>query len=409
MPDFDPDRIRKLARQLRVEPGSRVRLPHDRDPHDDAGIREADAGPLLRDGTALLSEYQARLAAQDRVALLVIIQAMDAAGKDGTIAHVMSGVNPQGVEVTSFKVPSPEEIDHDFLWRASKALPARGMIGIFNRSYYEETLVVRVHKGILDGERLPPRRRRARSGRGASSTSTTGRYLADQGTRIVKLFLNVSKAEQKRRFLARIDEPDKNWKFWRQRRPGARVLGRLPGRVRATCCRDEHQGRPLVRDPRRPQVVHAPRGVGGDPRRADRPRPAVPRADPRDEGRPPHGPGGAHGREGLTASQPSATSRRASTQAVDPGRSTTRAQSPARSATTTWSPPGTVADGAAAGSGGGRRAGRLGLLARRRPDRERDAGAGGNRTGCRRRRRRRRPGPGVGRDLPAGPEPGSPP
>ena len=214
MPDFDPDGIRKLARDLRVEPGSRVRLPHDRDPHDDAGILEADAGPLLRDGTALLSEYQARLAAQDRVALLVIIQAMDAAGKDGTIQHVMSGVNPQGVEVTSFKVPSPEEIDHDFLWRASKALPARGMIGIFNRSYYEETLVVRVHKGILDGERLPA---------GVVDDSIWARrfehinhweaYLADQGTRIVKLFLNVSKAEQKRRFLARIDEPDKNWKF----------------------------------------------------------------------------------------------------------------------------------------------------------------------------------------------------
>ncbi len=214
MPDFDPDRVRKLARDLRVEPGSRVRLPHDRDPHDDAGIREEDAGRLLREGTELLSEYQARLAAQDRVALLVIIQAMDAAGKDGTIQHVMSGVNPQGVQVASFKVPSPEEIDHDFLWRASKALPPRGMIGIFNRSYYEETLVVRVHKGILDGERLPPAvvddtiwKRRFRH------INHWEAYLADQGTRIVKLFLNVSKAEQKKRFLARIDEPDKNWKF----------------------------------------------------------------------------------------------------------------------------------------------------------------------------------------------------
>jgi len=214
MPDFDPDRVRKLARDLRVEPGSRVRLPHDRDPHDDAGIREEDAGRLLREGTELLSEYQARLAAQDRVALLVIIQAMDAAGKDGTIQHVMSGVNPQGVQVASFKVPSPEEIDHDFLWRASKALPPRGMIGIFNRSYYEETLVVRVHKGILDGERLPATvvddtiwKRRFRH------INHWEAYLVDQGTRIVKLFLNVSKAEQKRRFLARIDEPDKNWKF----------------------------------------------------------------------------------------------------------------------------------------------------------------------------------------------------
>jgi PPK2 family polyphosphate:nucleotide phosphotransferase len=214
MPDFDPDQARKLARKLRVEPASRVRLPEDRDPRDRAGFRQEDAAKLLEQSTALLSDYQGRLAAQDRVALLVIIQAMDAAGKDGTIQHVMSGVNPQGVEVTSFKVPSPEEIDHDFLWRASKALPARGMIGLFNRSHYEETLVVRVHKGILDGERLP-----------ASLVDDTiwkrrfqhinhwEAYLADQGTRIVKLFLNVSKAEQKQRFLARIDEPDKNWKF----------------------------------------------------------------------------------------------------------------------------------------------------------------------------------------------------
>jgi PPK2 family polyphosphate:nucleotide phosphotransferase len=214
MPDIDPDRVRKLARHLRVDPGSRVHLPHDRDPRDDAGYKEEDAGRLLRESTEMLSEYQARLAAQDRVALLVIVQAMDAAGKDGTIQHVMSGVNPQGVQVSSFKVPSAEEIDHDFLWRAAKALPPRGMIGLFNRSYYEELLVVRVHKGILEGERLP-----------ADVVDDTiwdrrfkhinhwEAYLADQGTRIVKLFLNVSKKEQKERFLARIDEPDKNWKF----------------------------------------------------------------------------------------------------------------------------------------------------------------------------------------------------
>ncbi len=214
MPDFDPDRVRKLARDLRVEPGSRVRLPHDRDPHDDAGIREGDAGRLLREGTELLSEYQARLAAQDRVALLVIIQAMDAAGKDGTIQHVMSGVNPQGVQVASFKVPSPEEIDHDFLWRASKALPPRGMIGIFNRSYYEETLVVRVHPSILAAQKMP----QASKGKDVwqrrfREINDWERYLTDNGTKIVKLFLNVSKEEQKERFLARIDEPESNWKF----------------------------------------------------------------------------------------------------------------------------------------------------------------------------------------------------
>src|SRR5947209_1898063 len=139
--DDDQDRFRKLAARFRVKPGTRVKLPQDHDPRDSAGIVKADSGELLKDGIDRLSEYQARLAAQDRVALLVIIQALDAAGKDGTIQHVMSGVNPQGVEVTSFKVPSPQELDHDFLWRASKALPARGMIGIFNRSYYEEVLV----------------------------------------------------------------------------------------------------------------------------------------------------------------------------------------------------------------------------------------------------------------------------
>jgi PPK2 family polyphosphate:nucleotide phosphotransferase len=210
----DHDRFRKLAARLRVEPDSRVRLGKDHDPADTAGVKEKDAERLLARGTELLAEYQARLAAQDRVALLVIIQAMDAAGKDGTIQHVMSGVNPQGVEVTSFKVPTVQELDHDFLWRAAKALPARGMIGIFNRSYYEEVLVVRVHRSILDGERLPANALRGDIWkRRFRHINDWEAYLTDQGTRIVKLFLNVSKEEQKRRFLARIDEPDKNWKF----------------------------------------------------------------------------------------------------------------------------------------------------------------------------------------------------
>jgi PPK2 family polyphosphate:nucleotide phosphotransferase len=214
MPGNDHDRLRKLAGRLRVPPDTRVKLGKDYDPADTTGVEEQDADELLEQATELLAEYQARLAAQDRAALLVIIQAMDAAGKDGTIAHVMRGVNPQGVEVTSFKVPTVKELDHDFLWRAALALPGRGTIGIFNRSYYEETLVVRVHPSILDGERLPAGvlgddiwKRRFRH------INHWEAYLADQGTRIVKLFLHVSKDEQKERFLSRIDEPDKNWKF----------------------------------------------------------------------------------------------------------------------------------------------------------------------------------------------------
>jgi PPK2 family polyphosphate:nucleotide phosphotransferase len=155
-----------------------------------------------------------RLAAQDTWSLLVIFQAMDAAGKDGTIRHVMSGVNPQGVEVTSFKVPSELERDHDYLWRTALRLPARGMIGIFNRSYYEEVLVVRVHPQILDGQKMPASskgkdvwQRRYRE------INDWERYLTDNGTKIVKLFLNVSKDEQKQRFLDRIEEPESNWKF----------------------------------------------------------------------------------------------------------------------------------------------------------------------------------------------------
>jgi PPK2 family polyphosphate:nucleotide phosphotransferase len=214
MPDLDKDRIRELVKQFRVEPGTRVKLPRDFDPDFTAGYREEDADELLRDGIKLLAEYQARLSAQDTQALLVVIQAIDAAGKDGTIQHVMSGVNPQGVTVSSFKVPSPEEMDHDFMWRYNKALPPRGMIGIFNRSYYEELLVVRVHPQILMGQHLPPDRKdKGVWTRRFRQINDWEAYLSDQGYRIVKLFLNLSKEEQRERFLARIDEPDKNWKF----------------------------------------------------------------------------------------------------------------------------------------------------------------------------------------------------
>jgi PPK2 family polyphosphate:nucleotide phosphotransferase len=161
-----------------------------------------------------LSEYQARLAAQGTWGVLVILQALDAAGKDGTIRHVMSGVNPQGVRVHSFKVPSAEELDHDYLWRYARRLPARGQIGIFNRSHYEEVLVVRVHPENLARQRLP---KVAGKGdvwqRRYREINDWERYLAENGFRIVKLFLNLSREEQRIRFLRRLDVPDRNWKF----------------------------------------------------------------------------------------------------------------------------------------------------------------------------------------------------
>jgi PPK2 family polyphosphate:nucleotide phosphotransferase len=208
-------RIAEFIAPLRVKPRSTVRLPHDYDPGYTGGIDEGpQASALMAEGVELLGEYQARMAAQDTYSLLIVLQGMDGSGKDGTIKHVMSGVNPQGVEVHAFKAPSTEDLDHDFLWRHARVLPPRGHIGIFNRSHYEEVLVVRVHPEILETQQLPPKvkgtgiwRRRFRD------INAWERYLVDQGVRIVKLFLNVSKEEQRRRFLDRIDEPDKNWKF----------------------------------------------------------------------------------------------------------------------------------------------------------------------------------------------------
>ena len=215
MADDSARQIRRLIEPLRVKPGRNVTLPADFDPGYSADfVAREDADELLGDGVKLLAEYQRRLAAQDIHGLLVIFQAMDAAGKDGTIRHVLSGVNPQGVEVTSFKVPSALEMDHDYLWRAALRLPARGMIGIFNRSYYEEVLVVRVHPGILDGQRMPAMAKgKDVWDRRFREINDWERYLVDNGFRIVKLFLNVSKEEQKQRFLDRIEEPDANWKF----------------------------------------------------------------------------------------------------------------------------------------------------------------------------------------------------
>jgi PPK2 family polyphosphate:nucleotide phosphotransferase len=168
---------------------------------------------LLQRGVQLLTEYQERLFAQDIYALLVILQSLDAGGKDGTIRHVMSGVNPQGVGVRSFKVPSAEELDHDYLWRYSRHLPRRGEITIFNRSHYEEVLVTRVHPEILERQKLPKEGRKDVWSRRYREINGWEQYLEDNGFRIVKLFLNLSRVEQRKRFLKRLDLPEKNWKF----------------------------------------------------------------------------------------------------------------------------------------------------------------------------------------------------
>ena len=216
-------RIERLIEPLRVRPGSKVTLTEDFDPGFKADyLKKKDGEKLLKQGIELLAEYQDRLAAQDTWGVLVCLQALDAAGKDGTIQHVMSGVNPQGVSVHSFKIPSAEELNHDYLWRYAQRLPARGEIGIFNRSHYEEVLVVRVHPENLDRQKLPKEARKGAQKRPKEGGIWHRRYreindwehyLADNGFKIVKLFLNLSKEAQRIRFLKRVDLPEKNWKF----------------------------------------------------------------------------------------------------------------------------------------------------------------------------------------------------
>jgi PPK2 family polyphosphate:nucleotide phosphotransferase len=212
MPDSNRKQLTQLAAQLRVQPGVAVHLKREFDPGYTAESRkEDDARDLLDMGIEVLTEYQDRLAADGSRALLVVLQGMDASGKDGVIKHVMSGVNPQWVDVHAFKEPSAEELRHDFLWRYEQKLPPRGMITIFNRSHYEEVLVVRVHPQLLVTQHLKLEddtwQRRFRA------INEWERYLVENGIHVVKLFLNLSKQEQRRRFLARIDEPEKNWKF----------------------------------------------------------------------------------------------------------------------------------------------------------------------------------------------------
>lgn len=207
------DPVTRLARRFRID-HDRFRM-NDVDPGETLGLDLKDrAADLLATGVQELADLQERLYAQDRWSLLLVFQALDAAGKDSTIKHVMSGINPQGCQVSSFKQPSSEELDHDFLWRTQRHLPERGRIGIFNRSYYEEVLVVRIHPELLGKQRLPEelvtkkiwkdRFRHIRS---------YEEYLGDQGVVIRKFFLHVSKNEQRRRFLERLEKPEKNWKF----------------------------------------------------------------------------------------------------------------------------------------------------------------------------------------------------
>jgi PPK2 family polyphosphate:nucleotide phosphotransferase len=202
-----------LRERLVASPGKKISLD-DYDPSWTGRFQKQQATERLQAGVRQLAKYQDRLYAQDTYSLLIIFQSMDAAGKDGTIRHVMSGLNPQGCQVFSFKGPSAEERDHDYLWRTVKALPERGRIGIHNRSYYEEVLVVRVHPEILAAQQLPPdSKRRGVWRRRFEEVRNFERYLVDNGTIVVKFFLNVSRKEQKKRFLERIELPDKNWKF----------------------------------------------------------------------------------------------------------------------------------------------------------------------------------------------------
>jgi PPK2 family polyphosphate:nucleotide phosphotransferase len=215
MADERAKRLAELIKPLRVKPGSKVDLARDFDPGYKAGfLTKKDGAGMLQLGAELLADYQQRLAAQDTYGVLMCLQALDAGGKDGTIRHVMSGVNPQGVRVSSFKVPSAEELGHDYLWRYARRLPARGEIGIFNRSHYEEVLVVRVHPENLDRQMLPAEAK----GKGVwdrryREINDWERYLTDNGFKVLKLLLNLSKEEQRARFLKRIDLLEKNWKF----------------------------------------------------------------------------------------------------------------------------------------------------------------------------------------------------
>ncbi len=244
-------------KEIMVPPGRKVSLKKDYDPDFTGGYKDKEgAVEQLALNVERLADLQEKLYAQDTYALLVIFQARDAAGKDGAIKHVLSGVNPQGCHVTSFKAPSAEELDHDYLWRAARALPARGMIGIFNRSYYEEVLVVRVHPDLLEKQRLP-----GRTGgddfwkRRFEEMNNFEKYLVDNGIVVLKFFLNVSKEEQRQRFLARIDESGKELEILHSRLPRTGPLERLSGCLPGNAQPYKQAVGPVVCNPGRSQVV----------------------------------------------------------------------------------------------------------------------------------------------------------
>ena len=211
------ERARRFSRPYRVDSGRKFRLK-DFDPADCGELTSGDrprAEEALAEGIRAIAELQDRLYAQDRWAVLLIFQALDAAGKDSVIKHVMSGINPQGCQVFSFKAPSSEDLDHDFMWRCTKSLPERGRIGIFNRSYYEEVLVVRVHRELLEQQKVPREllERKDLWKERCRDICHFESYLSRNGTLVRKFFLNVSRKEQAKRFKARLDDPEKNWKF----------------------------------------------------------------------------------------------------------------------------------------------------------------------------------------------------
>ena len=263
---------RKLAKPFRVTDG-KFRLK-DIDPGDTLDLTSEDkprAKEALAMGIDVLAELQDMLYAQDNWAVLLIFQAMDAAGKDGAIKHVMSGVNPQGCQVFSFKAPTSEDLDHDYLWRCIKNMPERGRIGIFNRSYYEETLVVRVHREFLEKQKLPPDLITKDIWKDRfQDIRSFERYLTRNGVAIRKFFLHVSNKEQKKRFLERIEEPEKNWKFSandaKEREYWDDYMDAYEDMIRNTATKDGA----VVRRARRQQVVYARRGRGRGHRCAGR-------------------------------------------------------------------------------------------------------------------------------------------
>ena len=276
-----PANMRRILDRHRVTSGKGFRLKHH-DPADTGGrlVTQSAAENMVAQDVQRLSSLHDRLYARNEWALLCVFQAMDAGGKDSAIKHVMTGVNPQGVQVTPFKAPGPEELAHDFLWRINRALPERGTIGIFNRSHYEEVLAVRVHPEFLARQHLPKQLQGKKLwDQRLQAIADFERYLTRQGLVVLKFFLNVSREEQKRRFLDRLEQREKHWKFSPSDMAERAHWDDLPGRLPGSDRRHRHAARPLVRRPRGPQVVHPAHRGRRDDRGAGSAGPEAPRSD----------------------------------------------------------------------------------------------------------------------------------